>query len=51
MAISIISFSFINAPAIFQAYINKALADFIDINYIAYFNDIIIYSFTYTEYQ
>jgi hypothetical protein len=27
-----ILFSFINIPAIFQAYINKALIDFIDIN-------------------
>jgi hypothetical protein len=46
-----ILFNFINASAIFQAYINKALAGFIDINYIAYFDDILIYSFIYTEYQ
>jgi hypothetical protein len=46
----IILFNFINAPAIFQTYINKALIDFIDINYITYFNNIIIYSSTYTEY-
>jgi hypothetical protein len=46
-----ILFSLINAPVIFQTYINKTLADLIDINYIAYFNDILIYSFTYIEHQ
>jgi hypothetical protein len=46
-----ILFNFINIFAIFQAYINKALADLIDINYIAYFNDILIYSSIYAEYQ
>jgi hypothetical protein len=46
----IILFSFINAPATFHAYINKALAGFIDINYVAYLNDILIYSSIYTEY-
>jgi hypothetical protein len=46
-----ILFNFINVPAIFQAYINKTLADFIDINYVAYLNDIFIYSFIYAEYQ
>jgi hypothetical protein len=44
-------FNLINVPAIFQTYINKALTDFIDINYIAYLDDILIYSFIYTEYQ
>jgi hypothetical protein len=44
-------FGLINAPAMFQAYINKTLIDFIDINYITYFNDILIYSSIYTEYQ
>jgi hypothetical protein len=43
--------SLINAPAIFQTYINKTLADLININYIAYFNDIFIYSSIYIEYQ
>jgi hypothetical protein len=47
----IILFNFINASAIFQAYINKALAGFININYVAYLNDILIYFFIYTEYQ
>jgi hypothetical protein len=39
----IILFNFINVPVIFQAYINKALTDFIDINCIAYLNNIFIY--------
>jgi hypothetical protein len=34
-------FDFINASAIFQTYINKALADLININYITYFNNIV----------
>jgi hypothetical protein len=46
-----ISFGFINAPAIFQAYINKVLVDFIDINCVAYLDDILIYSFIYAKYQ
>jgi hypothetical protein len=44
-------FNLINAPVIFQTYINKALALFININYLAYLNDILIYSFIYIEYQ
>jgi hypothetical protein len=44
-------FNFINAPVIFQAYINKALIEFIDINYVAYLNDIFIYFSIYTEHQ
>jgi hypothetical protein len=44
-------FDLINAPAIFQTYINKALIGFININYIAYFDDILIYSSIYTEHQ
>jgi hypothetical protein len=47
----IILFNFVNAPVIFQAYINKALTDFININYIAYLDNILIYSSIYTEYQ
>jgi hypothetical protein len=45
-----ILFGFINVPAIFQAYINKILAGFIDINYITYFDDIFIYFLIYIEY-
>jgi hypothetical protein len=44
-------FNLINAPAIFQTYINKALVDLININYIAYFDDILIYSSIYAEHQ
>jgi hypothetical protein len=46
-----ILFDFINVPAIFQTYINKALTEFIDINYIAYFDDIFIYFFIYIKHQ
>jgi hypothetical protein len=46
-----ILFSLINVPAIFQAYINKTLADFIDINCVTYFDDILIYFSIYTEHQ
>jgi hypothetical protein len=46
-----ILFDFINVSVIFQAYINKALADLIDINYIAYFDDIFIYSSIYAEHR
>jgi hypothetical protein len=37
-------FGFTNAPAIFQAYINHALAGLIDIICVVYFDDILIYS-------
>jgi hypothetical protein len=47
----IILFNFINAPVIFQTYINKTLADLININYVTYFNNILIYFSIYTEYQ
>ena len=33
-----------NTPVIFQAYINKALTNYIDDFYIIYLNDILIYS-------
>jgi hypothetical protein len=47
----IMLFGFINVPAIFQTYINKALAGFININYVVYLDDILIYFFIYTEHQ
>jgi hypothetical protein len=47
----IMPFGFINAPAIFQTYINKTLAEFININYVTYLDDIFIYFFIYIEYQ
>ena len=38
------SFDFINVSITFQAYINKALINLINITYIVYLNDILIYS-------
>jgi hypothetical protein len=38
------SFKLTNAPATFQAYINKTLESLLDITYIAYLNNIYIYS-------
>jgi hypothetical protein len=43
-------FDFINVSAIFQTYINKALTNFIDINYVTYLNYILIF-LIYIEYQ
>ena len=39
-----ISFSLINTPATFQAYINKALSGLVDYFVVIYLNDILIYS-------
>jgi hypothetical protein len=47
----IMPFNLINAPATFQAYINKTLIGLIDINYIAYLDNILIYSSIYTEHR
>jgi hypothetical protein len=44
-------FNLINVSATFPTYINKALADFIHINYITYFDDILIYFSIYAEHQ
>jgi hypothetical protein len=44
------SFKLINAPAIFQAYINKTLKNFLDITCIAYLNNIYIFSDSIEEY-
>jgi Reverse transcriptase (RNA-dependent DNA polymerase) len=43
-------FGLTNTPAIFQAYINKALEGFLDITYITYINDICIFSDSNEEY-
>jgi hypothetical protein len=40
-----------NTPATFQIYINKALANLININCVTYLNDILIYSINRAEYQ
>ena len=40
----VMSFRLTNAPAIFQAYINKALAGYIDIFCMVYLDDILVYS-------
>jgi hypothetical protein len=44
-------FGLANIPAIFQAYINKALVDLIDIIYIVYLDNILIYSDNPEDYQ
>ena len=41
----IISFNLVNASATFQIYINKILINLIDITYVVYLNDILIYNF------
>jgi hypothetical protein len=46
-----IFFDLANASATFQAYINKALIDLIDINYVAYLNNILIYLINRAEHQ
>ena len=40
----IMPFNLVNASAMFQTYINKALINLIDITYIVYLNDILIYN-------
>jgi hypothetical protein len=46
----VISFDLANTSAIFQVYINKALADLINISCVAYLNNIFIYSINRAEY-
>jgi len=43
-------FGLTNVPAIFQAYINKVLLGLLDIIYIVYLNNIIVYSNNYKVY-
>jgi hypothetical protein len=43
-------FKLTNAPAIFQAYINKTLKSLLNITYIAYLNNICIYSDSIEKY-
>jgi len=44
-------FRLTNIPATFQAYINKALSGLLDIIYIIYLNNIIVYSNNYEAYM
>ena len=37
-------FGLANAPATFQAYVNKALSDLLDVCVVVYLDDILIYS-------
>ena len=46
----VINFGLINAPASFQAYINNALLEYLDVFYTAYLDDILIYSNSKKEY-
>jgi hypothetical protein len=46
-----IFFDFANVSATFQAYINRILADLIDVNCVTYLNNILIYSINRAEYQ
>jgi len=43
-------FSLTNAPTTFQAYINYALASLVDVCYIVYLDNILVYSNMYEEY-
>jgi hypothetical protein len=43
-------FSLTNAPAQFQAYINKALIELVNITCIVYLDDILVFSETKKEY-
>jgi hypothetical protein len=46
----VISFGLVNAPVIFQAYINRILIGLIDINCVAYFDNIFIYLINRVKY-
>ncbi len=46
-----IPFNLINTPAIFQLYINRILVGFINIYYIIYLDDILIYFINFADYQ
>jgi hypothetical protein len=47
----VIFFGFVNASAIFQVYINRVLIGLINVNCVAYFDNIFIYSINRIEYQ
>jgi hypothetical protein len=43
-------FGLTNTPVTFQAYINRALAGLVDIYYVVYLDDILVYSDTREQY-
>ena len=47
----VIPFRLANAPVTFQTYINRALAGLVDIIYVVYLDNILIYSAKEAEYQ
>jgi hypothetical protein len=47
----VLSFSFINRPAIYQRYINNVLFKYLDDFYTIYLNNILIYSENPEEYK
>jgi len=44
-------FSLTNAPATFQSYINRALSGLVDVIYVVYLDDILIYSASQAEHM
>ena len=46
----VMPFGLIDAPATFQAYINRAVAGLVDVCCVVYLDDILIYSDTYKRY-
>ena len=44
-------FGLANAPATFQSYMNEALKEYLNDFYIAYLDDILIYSYTQEEHE
>ena len=47
----IMSFKLINAPAIFQTYINNVLREHLDVFVMIYFNDILVYLKNKTDHK
>src|SRR5204863_2571141 len=47
----IMPFGLTNTPATFQAYINRTLRGYVDVFYIVYLDDILIFSRSEKEYQ
>ena len=47
----VMPFGLANAPATFQAYMNRALSDLLDVCCVAYLDDILIYSTNFEEHE